>query len=306
MLKDRNPEEWLKWVKNLEQAAKEQNITTGPAKFARAKRLLDSRALITFKNAATLFTSKTNETFKQVIKSVTEHVFLKSACHKQKSYMRRFLEKPRDLNAKQFVERVIHINKLLERFPDPSSTTAAAKMPENKILDILEESMPHVWQKHMRLQRLKTLESSINEFIDLCKGLELTKNASAKEGVDNSANQEGQSRSKRACTTENKKQGKSDNNAKDKFLCMLHGPNPTHNTKNFCNLKKHVEKVEKENPRWNDPHKTQEEINAVFNYVQKKMVGKRKPRPQAACLQKRTQQVFQHVPWAKGCDGHGV
>ena len=75
--------------------------------------------------------------------------------------MRRFLTKPRDINAKQFVERVIHINKLPEHFPNPSSTTAAAKMSEEKILDLLEVSIPHAWQKHMRLQGFKPLKISI-------------------------------------------------------------------------------------------------------------------------------------------------
>ena len=82
MSNDRNPEEWLKWVKKFKQAAKGQNITTGPAKFSLAKLLLDSRALIAFKNAATAVTSKTNKTFRQVIKSLTEIVFPKSVCQK--------------------------------------------------------------------------------------------------------------------------------------------------------------------------------------------------------------------------------
>ena len=166
MFKDGNPEEWLKWVKNVERAAKGQNMTTGPTKFALAKRLLDGGALIAFENAATAVATETNESFKQVIKSVTEHVFPKSAYQKQKSYMRRFLKKPRELSAKQFVERVIHINELLERFPDPSSTRAATKMPEDEILDLLEASMPHAWQRHMRLQGFKPLESSIKEFVE--------------------------------------------------------------------------------------------------------------------------------------------
>ena len=118
-------------------------MTTGPAKFSLAKCLLDGGALIVLKNAATAVTSKTNDTFNKVIKSVTEHVFPKLACQKQKSYMRRFLKKLRDLTAKQFLECVIHINKLLERFLDPSSTTTVVKMPKDEILDFLEASMLH-------------------------------------------------------------------------------------------------------------------------------------------------------------------
>ena len=42
-------------------------MTTGPTKFALAKRLLDGGAFIVFENAGTVVTSETNETFKQAI-----------------------------------------------------------------------------------------------------------------------------------------------------------------------------------------------------------------------------------------------
>ena len=273
MFKTGNPKEWLKWVKNVKRAAKGQNMTTGPTKFALAKRLLDGGALIAFENAATAVTTETNESFKQVIKSVTEHVFPKSAHQKQKSYMRRFLKKPRDLTVKQFVERVIHINELLERFPDPSSTRTATKMPEDEILDLLEASMPYAWQKHMRLQGFKPLESTIKEFVEFCERLELTEDMPTKQGSEESGNSDSRGRNKRARTTENKKRGRSDDTADDKFHCMLHGKNPTHDTANCRSLKKHVEKVRKDR---RDPKKSQEEMNAVFNYVQKKMADERK------------------------------
>ena len=131
--------------------------------------------------------------------------------------MRRFLKKPRDLNNTQFVERVIHINELLQRFPNPSSTTAAAKIPEDKILDLLKASMSHAWQKHMRLRGFKPLKSSIKGLVKFCDQLESNEDAPTKKGADNSANQKIQGRSKHACTTESKKQGRSDNNLREKF-----------------------------------------------------------------------------------------
>ena len=86
--------------------------------------------------------------------------------------MRRFLKKPRDLSTKQIVEPVIHINKILEQFPDPrSSTTSATKMPEDKIIDLLEASIPQIWQRNMGLQGFRPLKSSIKEFAELCKKL---------------------------------------------------------------------------------------------------------------------------------------
>ena len=80
MFKGRNPEEWLKWVNNIKQAAMGQNMTTEPTKFSLAKQLLDGGALIVFKNVATAVTTETINTFNQDIKSVTEHVLPKSAC----------------------------------------------------------------------------------------------------------------------------------------------------------------------------------------------------------------------------------
>ena len=37
MFKDKNPKEWLKWVKNAKRVTKGQNITTAPTHFALAK-----------------------------------------------------------------------------------------------------------------------------------------------------------------------------------------------------------------------------------------------------------------------------
>ena len=106
----------------------------------------------------------------------------------------------------------------------------------------------------MLLQRfIKPLKSTIKEFFEFCEQLELTKDTPAKKGADNFTNQESQGKSKRACMTESKKQGRSEDNANDQFQCMLYGPNPTHNTKNCHNHKKHVDKLKKENLCRNDP-----------------------------------------------------
>ena len=45
IFKSKNSKEWLTWVKNVERAAIGQNVTTGPAKYALAKRLLEDGAL---------------------------------------------------------------------------------------------------------------------------------------------------------------------------------------------------------------------------------------------------------------------
>ena len=52
IFKSGNSEEWLTWVKNVEHAAIGQNATTGPAKYALAKSLIEDRALQAFDNSA--------------------------------------------------------------------------------------------------------------------------------------------------------------------------------------------------------------------------------------------------------------
>ena len=71
-----------------------------------------------------------------------------------------------------------------------------------------------------------------------------------------------------------KKQGRSNNNAKDKVHCMLHGPNPTHDTK-ILTLRI-IQKSLKSKTPIKTNSKTQEEMNVVLNYAQKKMTDKRK------------------------------
>ena len=106
-----------------------------------AKHLLEDGALQAFKNAVRTAGAETTQNSKVVIKAVTAHIMPKKALQKQKCHMRRFLKKPLDMKVKDFVEQVVTMNDLLTRFPDPSPTVPAAKIPDNEILDLLELTM---------------------------------------------------------------------------------------------------------------------------------------------------------------------
>ena len=142
IFKNRNPEEWLEWVKNVELAATRQNATTIPAKFLLEKRLLEDGALQAFENSARTAGAETVLNYKAVIKAVTAHILPKKARQKEKRYMQRFLKKSLDMKVKDFVERVVSMNDLQTRFPDASPTIPATKIPDDKILDLLESAMP--------------------------------------------------------------------------------------------------------------------------------------------------------------------
>lgn len=85
--------------------------------------------------------------------------------------MRRFLRKPRDMKARDFVSRVCEINKMLSKFPQG---TAESKLPRDELLDLMEFGMPSSWQKAMILQDFDPVNHTIAEFIGFCERLELT------------------------------------------------------------------------------------------------------------------------------------
>ena len=95
--------------------------------------------------------------------------------------MQRFLKKPLDVKVKYFVERVITMNELLTRIPDASPTVPAAKIPDNKILYLLELAMPISWQRHLVLQGLNSMDETIAELVDFCERIELIKELPAVE-----------------------------------------------------------------------------------------------------------------------------
>ena len=127
-----------------------------------------------FNNTAMQYTSKTNDNFKLVLKAVTEYVMPTKAVQKQKRYMRKFLQKPRMMKDKDFVERVIAINDLLVLFPDVGLTLPATKIPEDEILDLLESAMPLSWQRHMILQGFDPVDGTVKDLVDFCERLENT------------------------------------------------------------------------------------------------------------------------------------
>ena len=173
------------------------------------------------------------QNYKAVIKSVTTHIMPKKALQKQKNYMRRFLKKPLDMKVKDTVERVITINELLTRFPDTSPTIPTAKIPDNKILDLLESAMLHTWQRRMVLQRFDPMDRTIAELVKFCKRIESTKEPPVARRTSHDKTGRDHNKSiKKGGKKRKPKGGRS-----SPYNCMLHGPNKTHRTEDFYALK---------------------------------------------------------------------
>ena len=263
-----NPEEFLRWRKNFYRAATGQGATTGPTKFALARRLLEGGTLTAFENAAKDETTETNDTLKTVLKKVTASVFPVKSLQKQKRYMRRFFKKPGIMSIKAYVERVIEINEYLPSFPDPSSTLVSTKLPDDELLDLLEFSIPRAWQKQMVLQGFDPIEGTAEEFVRFCERIEATDGAHD-EPEKISSNRSGKSK-------QGKKRSRADADP-DNFYCMLHGANSTHNTENCWSLKKTCESAQQKGglsssatkkPRkiWKHPG-NKEELNALLKFA---------------------------------------
>ena len=81
-------EEWLKFRKNFSKVCKGQNVTTGPGKFAVARRLLEGDALTAFENAATAEgVTETLDNCRRCLNEVASHVFPPTAAQMQKHFL---------------------------------------------------------------------------------------------------------------------------------------------------------------------------------------------------------------------------
>ena len=198
-----------------------------------AKRLLEDGALQAFENAARTAGAKTTQNYKAVIKSVTTHIMPKKALQKQKCYMQRFLKKPLDIKVKDFVERAVTMNKLLTCFPDASPTVPAAKILDDKILDLLESAIPISWHHHMVLQGFDSMDGIIAELDNFCKRIELTKELPVVKKTSHEKTGKDHNKGGKKGAKKRKPKGES----LSPYNCMLHGPNKTHNIEDCYDLK---------------------------------------------------------------------
>ena len=149
--------------------------------------------------------------------------------------MRSFLRKPIYVKVKDFVEWVIAINKLLTLFHDPSSKVVVNKIPNHKILDLLESVMHYSWQRHMVLQCLEPIDWTIAYLVDFCEQLEATEESpgtiigKTKTAKDSKKPGQALNLKKREISEKDKR--------KAKCYCMMHGPKDSHNTEDFFTLK---------------------------------------------------------------------
>ena len=249
-------EEFLRWRRNVHRALTGQNVTTGPGQYNLTRKLLDGDALMVFNLKATEVGNETVTNYKTVMAAVTAHVFPLKALQTQKRYMRRFLRKPRDMKAREFVSRVCEINELLTEFPEADDDS---KLPRDELLDLMEFGMPGSWQKVMILLDFDPVNHSIAEFVGFCERLELTEPESNRIEKKVSFNHDKPIPKKRK-TTSGFKAG---TNGK---YCMLHGE-CGHSTEECRMMKRHADTLKSKYSKDIKNINRDKQVQAMFKEV---------------------------------------
>ena len=138
-----SPEEWLVWKDKLLKALDGQNVNTGPLWYTFTERLLTGDAKATFNQAALITGLHTIDHFNNVLPEMTKHAFPAYPFLEQKSYLRRYLGKPRSMKLRSFISRLQELNAYLEEFPPNTDGQETAPLSAGEIMDIIYQSMPN-------------------------------------------------------------------------------------------------------------------------------------------------------------------
>ena len=281
--KEGTPEEWLIFQDKLGRCITGQNATSGVAKFALTRRLLDGQAKTAFENAARVQNAHTNATFQACLMAVTEDVFPPKSLLNQKRYMRRFLRKPVEMTAKDYIARVCEINSYLTAFPTEPGRQAT-KLPTDELLDLLEFGVPLRWQRAMHLHGFEPQEGNIKSFATFCERLEssLDEPALKKQGSSNNETNKKTTDNDSSNGKKKRRRGTGKGNGKgddDKpFFCLIHGKNTSHNSDQCRTLQKDAEKHKddrKKNGAKNQrAHKN--ELHAIVEFAKQAMNSAKK------------------------------
>jgi hypothetical protein len=185
--RDGTPEQLLKLFENFNRIFEGQNLTTGPKRYAMARRILQDDALAAFNRKATELGNATIPNFQLCLRALATHVFPPRALQRQKRYMRRYLRKPKDMTIKQYLARYNELNATLTHFPPFAENQ---RLPDDEIIQHVATAIPDSWKKQMLLQNWDPIDHTLQEFAEFCERIELTEGATTK--VNNTKTNKGQ------------------------------------------------------------------------------------------------------------------
>lgn len=222
--KEGSCEEFLTFETDLKRVFAGQAATTGPLKFATARRLLDGAALTTFNLALPAGATETLPTFDACLEAVRASVFPYQAASNQRRYLRRVLRKKADVTVKQFVDRVLELNNYLARFPP---TTVGGPEPDilsdEDVMELLEFGVPNSWRNQMTMQGFIPKQHTVQEFIEVCQRYEQVESRDGTANNQPSKNQtNGKNGKKRSSNGKEKSFGKKQEIVNGVRMCPIH------------------------------------------------------------------------------------
>jgi hypothetical protein len=281
------PETWLRFKRNILKAIVGQNITSGPPKYALARRTLEGDALAAFDASAITNGGETNANFTTTLNALTTHLFPARALQTQKRYMRRYLRKPNDTRAREHVARVVEINALLTEFPDPQVGVAATSLPDDELLDLLEYGCPNSWQKAMMIQDFDPVEHTISEFTQFCERLENTEDRTPTQKSTNKPKHESNRKRAREDKSESRsKSGFKKSTPGSKLDCLLHGENCGHSSDKCFTLKAQAKRMkgmyDSQTPSTKKDYKNKQELNSIVQLAVEKALKAQKKKKKSS------------------------
>eukprot|EP00957_Ditylum_brightwellii_P147864 11259782-Ditylum_brightwellii.AAC.2 len=142
-------EEWLKFQQKLQDIITGQNVINSQGMYAVTKSMLCRDALTTFANAKGVNRSQLELNYKQTMKDVYMRMFPLQEYVIWMRYMCQTLAKPYGISLHTFVAHINEMNGQLEQFLPRDNRTPQVKLAEDKLMDILENTVPKSWQGEM-------------------------------------------------------------------------------------------------------------------------------------------------------------
>ena len=232
---DGSPEKWLAFLEKVENVIKGQNLTTGAQRFNLYRRILTSKALAKFNQAAALDGGESNANLASALQALTNYLLSRSAVQAQKRYMRRICRKPIDMSMKDYMARYQELNRYLGKFD--AIQGEANMLPEDEVKEHAEFAIPQKWRHQMAVQGFEPYEKTLDEFVDFCERLEFAERMmESAHAITNPQNI-----GKKFRTNDKPRDGmrtqlmrQPGNNGRNEkgptHYCQFHGPNWSHDT----------------------------------------------------------------------------
>lgn len=239
--------EWIDFRKAIAELWRQNGITNPQDRIATIANILRGDSLTAFYESIQEQTTSVDDAGLNVVVDSTEEtvfaglnavaltVFPFRALESQKQWMRRRMQKPKDLSIRKTVAAVGRLNQSLTFFPNGKESD---KFTTGEILEILEWSIPEAWRTKFDLNGYIPTEFPKSRFITECEAIERNE-PKLQIKTDRPLSEETKTHKK----SHDIKYRSANNDTTAMYHCTEHGHNHTHSTEKCYTLKNREEKA---------------------------------------------------------------